>query len=225
MLLKVKWFHLHIPKTAGSSLNAMLSDSLGDQFQNHNLEENELKAIFGSGHRTFRHIKMNWSDHRIVAILRDPIQRLRSELEHHKRRAERKKYWSIGHIVRAMAYEGFEVDEHLMAHPEIMVRCDNIMTRYLCSSRVPGRITAKHLDEAMTNLDQLDCVILNDEFENGVERLFSQLELPTPKIRYDNQRNSDPLLFEELPAGLESYVEFDKQLFEFAKSKFSSFSD
>jgi len=30
---EVSWFHLHIPKTAGTSLNQMLADAFGDEFQ------------------------------------------------------------------------------------------------------------------------------------------------------------------------------------------------
>ncbi|MCR9194504.1 MAG: sulfotransferase family 2 domain-containing protein [Hyphomonas sp.] len=206
------WFHLHIPKTAGSSLNAMLSEAFGEEFQNHQQVENSETARIKSGHRTFRQVP---SDHQVFAILRDPTSRLRSEIQHHYGRRGEARYHKLGHLFASMIRDGFEPDEYTLRHPAVMAQCDNLLVRYLCSSPVCGAVTEDHLDEAKANVLTLDCVLFNESFAEDTARLFEQLGAPCPEVRADNKRRTEPI-FDELPRELEPFVHFDRQLYDYA---------
>lgn len=213
------WYHVHIPKTAGSSLNAMLSEVFGDEFQNHQKIENKANARIGSGHRTFRQVRSAFPDRKLFAILRDPVNRLRSEVQHHYSRRKRPRYHKLGNLFSSMIRDQFEPDWYILNHPDILIHCDNLMVRYLCSSPIEGRVSDKHLDEAYRNLEELEIVIFNESLGDGCQRLFDLMGAPCPVIRNDNRARIKKPIFEDLPELLNPFVRFDRELHSLAREK------
>jgi len=212
------WFHLHIPKTAGSSLNAMLLEAFGEDFQSHQRVEDATDARIKSGHQYFRQVRRDYPGHKIFAILREPERRLRSEMQHHYGRRDEQRYHKLGHLFASMIRDGFEPDSHTLSHPSIIAQCDNMLVRYLCSSPVSAVVTEGHLEEAKANLSNIDVLLFNESFAEDTARLFEVLGAPRPEIRADNRRRTEPI-FDSIPGEIEHFVRFDRQLYDYAIMK------
>lgn len=111
---------------------------------------------------------------------------------------------------------GFSPDPHVLAHPLVMEHCDNLMVRYLCSSKVYERVTSQHLDQAIENLTRLDQILFNDNFAEGCHRLFVRIGKDCPEIRASNRKRSSSQVFTELPEGMHHLVKYDLRLYEAA---------
>lgn len=166
--------------------------------------------------------RSKWPERRIVKILRDPVARLRSVMQHFYGRRNVSRYHRLGHIIAAMYQDRLEVDPHLLDHPLMRHQCDNVMVRYLSSVAAYDRVTEAHLAEAVENLAQIDVPILNEQFADGAQRLFARLGRDCPPPRRENPRIVEDRLFEELPDGFEPYVRLDSELIAAARARLAS---
>lgn len=129
-----QWFHVHIPKTAGTSLNRMLSEALGNEFAAHHHLDTKAAPRVAASHLPLLHARRKWPERRIVTILRDPGSRLHSVMQHFSGRRTIPRYHRHGHIIAAMYQGSMEVDPFLLDHPLMCQQCDNVMVRYLSSA-------------------------------------------------------------------------------------------
>ena len=210
-----RWFHIHIPKTAGTSLNRMLAASYGSEFSAHDKQVAENKIT--SAHVSYYHISRACPECKLITVLREPIARLRSAMQHFYARRLDRRYYKVGNLIAVMRNDEFKPDDHLMNHPMIAQQCDNVLTRFLCSSPPPVRVTDQHLCEALNNLHRIDVVLSSERFQEGVKTLWKRLDRPCPEILWENRRITKELLFNELPGALSPFVKFDQELFSEAK--------
>lgn len=214
----IELFHVHIPKTAGTSLNAMFEGAFGSKFCNH--EPKRLTADpairMAAAHVTLRSALRQFPNARLITVLRDPESRLKSTLRHLYARRNWSAYSGVGPLVGALIDDKgqFRSSPDLIGRAEFRERFDNLLVRYLTPDPVPEAIMANHVHSALNAIGMFSHVLYQDQFAQDVDTLFDDLGFPgTQEIEKNRAKSSIPL-WDELPQEIEPFLTHDKALYQ-----------
>ena len=199
------WFHIHIPKTAGSTLRTILSRNFQKSYftavsllEHHKLSIDDTREIVQKHHRWLR----CYSDHRLsldvpfdsdliearaIAFVRDPVSQVLSQYNfqrnHHKRRTE----------VEAMTLNEFV--EKKFARPQKNAKRRN--SRGLQLQRLIGSEFGKNLGDIKELLDQGKLFLFPlEEFDLActcMEKMFPESFTSTAYIHANRSKEkADP---------------------------------
>jgi hypothetical protein len=203
-------FLVHIPKTAGNSVNAFMKDCLGERACASHLEIHpEWKfgagpgtifedKVFLSGHVHLRALrqKLTLRNTLVTTVLRDPIDQIISHIAFVRNLAEPEEKerfdghdTEIQHIATCLAELDLGSPVHLKKwaselSPEAQWLFDNCQVRYLTDCEPTDRVTQRDLLGAIGNLQIFDLIGRSD-------RVSSFLTKVAEKMRLERFRYSD----------------------------------
>lgn len=167
----------HIPKTAGSTVNAHFKGLLGSSWQGQALTVSDRstpediaiarRARFVGGHYGTALLSALGPGLRIT-VLRDPLERLVSA-------------WRFQQTLKApLPFETLE-DALAADHPEVRRVLDNVQSRHLASPRLDAPPPREEwLERAQATLSGIDVILWQWQFDDAFRRLLSNLDLPAP---------------------------------------------
>lgn len=213
----IRVFLLHIPKTAGSSLNWYFEQCLGKahcathvESKRHLLAKARIYSFsYVSGHYKLPHFHMldTRNEFKGITILRDPMEQLSSHLRWNKTMRQRRRAFRLLNDPLKDATERLEkldLDDAdalagffaTMSEAERNL-FDNCQTRYLL--RKPAiDLNGHHLTTAIKGLESMAFVGITEQFQRSVDALSRMFGLP---------RNEQPIrrnVNEQLEAALRS---------------------
>lgn len=209
---KAELTFLHIPKTAGVTLHTLLAPNFkGNEIYLNRIivrprrlskmPQHRIDFIYShpfvSGHLPFWAHKKNdphFDERYIVTVLRDPVERVLSFWRYVNERRERSK--------REPLASPLEVDA-------------NGMCKMLTSD--PDLTGDELLQSSIESLLRIDFIIFQDDFDNGVKKLFAKLNFPAPQeIPVLNTTKKEDVSAEVIEQ-IKELNALDIQLYEFAK--------
>ena len=234
-------FFMHIPKTAGMSMRLYLSD----QYHLPNIcpavdwsgllgQEESLKNYsLVQGHFQYNVRNIVAEEAKTLVVLRDPIRRTISGLQHLLRDPN---FHLNHHIAKGLSLK------EIVQHRSIMANFANIQAAYLCASKPIGDVTAylreawatgpgaeasdgerkPNLELAMERLASVDFICLTENLEQSVREMADEMAFHPP-LHFpfiNNSRNvADPLegLSDLEISMVAAYNSVDLPLYEFAK--------
>lgn len=238
----VRVFLLHIPKTAGSSLNWYFQKALGkDRCVTHVESKRDLiyqrffyRYSFVSGHMKLPSFR-RWDARRefnTITILRDPLEQLISHLRWTKTlRLRPDNFVNATDNVRQMAerLETVDLDDAkaLTRYVESMTDTerdlfDNCQVRYLIATP-PPILEEQHYADAVAALESMSFVGITEHFQRCVNAMSARYELaPTTKpIRRNVNELMEPALRSaEARAAVGDLLRFDRRLYERGRQLF-----
>lgn len=236
-------FHVHIPKTAGTSLTKIFEAIYGNKFHRINLQvssdrlwnlgnpnfitDNVRKIrqldVIG-GHVPFRNYPILPEETKFITFLREPLERMWSL------------YWYLIYRRSAavMKSSGNPVSFQMFNHVKELSCVDNDMVRFLSGMDQYGMrltdkvVTGKELNEAKENLEKFFFVGFQDRYESDLTKLSKMLKwsvVPIPKREHLKNDLKPPNPRERVtPTFLRSFdskQRYDIELYEYAKRMFS----
>ncbi|WP_299697844.1 hypothetical protein [Hydrocarboniphaga sp.] len=249
-----KLLFMHIAKTAGTSVNRFLSESVGAARCAFHLEVDprwrtqggraELaKSSVISGHITYPVLssRLDCDDYLKVTLLRNPLDHVLSHLafiRHLAEPSQRSRLAGHSPAIRAFAAKLAATDfadrkavKALVAGlgAEEIVLVDNVQVRYLSSVASAERVRQSHLQSARQSLIHFDHVGLTEQMEPFLAGIASRMNWPLP--RYVPQENRNPERYgidadnPELRAALKPLVIYDQLLYRYARKVFIDGND
>lgn len=220
----IEIFHVHIPKTAGTSLNTFFQEVYGGKFANHDpqLLRLDVNVRAAASHTTFLSARKQFPNARFVTVLRDPVSRFKSTLRHLYARRKWPNYAYIGPVIDALIDENGYVrpSKEIVFGSVFMSRFDNLIVRYLTTSQVVDRIRPEHVDTAIEALPYFYRVLNQDHFDEDVAELCSSLEFPKISAAHANEAKSNIPLWDEMPSIFDSFLEQDLRFYALARKKY-----
>ncbi|GEM_PF-5021306 len=215
--MNIELFHVHIPKTAGTSLNATFENTFGSRFCNHdpNRLRQDASVRMAAAHTPLGSALRQFPNARLITVLREPESRMKSTFRHLYARRNWPAYADIGPIIGAMIDEdgAFRHGTNLINQTEFKDRFDNLLVRYLTPDPVPDRINDEHVNSALDAIGIFDHVLYQDRFAQGVSSLFNDLGFPDiEEMKMNPSRSSIPL-WDALPEEIEPFLVYDKILY------------
>jgi hypothetical protein len=209
--------HLHIPKTAGSSLNRMLSGAYGTmnpttgRFIHYNStlslirDRKRRQRPVILGHIHYEAVQVLAPSRKVITFLRDPVARTISAFEFMKSRPD---VW-LGKLAQGSIAEFLthpQVSGHLR-DGQVRLLGATMNLRKLYADLASGRITREQYESriwdmattpmddaglavAKERLESLDFVGFTETFDEDVRALFSMLGKPCPELVRANQTPS-----------------------------------
>lgn len=236
---------VHIPKTAGTSLNQMLAESIlgSTTFRHYNStthllkDKGRRKSPIIMGHVHYDAYKTLNKDCKIFTILRDPVDRTISAFEFMKSHPET---W-LGQLAQGTLTEFLENDFVAKSVGDIQTRLLGVEINFqmLYADLKNGRITEdeyydfinevghvtvgqEELERAKDRLASMLFFGFTETFSDDVTKLFGILGYPCPEVRQSNRtpdkfRKRDKYSEDEI-ALIRKLNQFDVQLYEYAKA-------
>ncbi len=173
------WFFLHLPRTAGTTLNAILRDNFApqeilsvyraeDYRAARHLEPRQLDSVrLIQGHlflQSYRPPRMYDRDVRVFTFLRDPVSRLISEYRFLKT-------WRANHMYTFLNDNRINFREYLLSgHQRLVYRGKNFMTRFFSGEGLPvERFPRRELEMAKHNLEHEFTVVgIQERFDESL---------------------------------------------------------
>lgn len=207
---EAKFHFLHVPKTAGVTLHSLLQQNFKieetfvfRQFSNTGQFDylpKRVSRVFGynfvSAHFPFWYFQKNdlrFGQNYIVTVLRDPIERVIS-------------HWTYINSRRNLK-DMEPLQSPLDVHP-------NIMCKMFASD--PNLTGEELLKSSIENLQKINFIIFQDDFENGVKALFAKLNFPIPQTIPVLNPSSKIEVSVETIKKIKELNALDIQLYEFA---------
>ncbi|MHA6768403.1 sulfotransferase family protein [Sphingobium ummariense] len=213
----IELFHVHIPKTAGSSLNHTFEKAYGAAFCRH--DPDRLKRDTGvrlaASHTTLASALPKFPNARFITVLREPESRFKSAFRHLFARRKWPDYASIGPIIeRLVDADGYFVaDEDLIFGDEFRDRFDNLEVRYLSPSPIRGRVSYEDRQNTIAGLNRFYRILFQGNFNQDVTSLFADLGQAGVPPEDRNHAKSKIPLWDKLPPVLEAYLEHDHAVY------------
>lgn len=208
---------VHIPKTAGTTLMSLLENNFNkDQWypyrklasdNNFDYTEEDVTRFltkFSScnhelmmGHFPlwfFKNKDPEYEQSYFVTVLRDPVERV------------------LSHYAYLQTTKNHKVDSCFDVYP-------NMMCKMLCTDvTLEGRELLKN---SIKNLHRMDFIIFQDDFDNGVRSLFSELnlELKDGRIPVLNKSTKEKVSMETIKK-IKKMNRLDVSLYKYAKKHF-----
>ena len=241
-----KLFFLHIPKTAGSSVNQSLKNQLGRLPAYTHIEGlmdswNELlDARFLSGHITYPTYEKNFapSNFVVAAFFREPYKHIESHLNWVRHLMEPKKHdFLIEHpvVVQTIAQKLSLLDFASsktwgqfvkQLKPVQYGLFDNLQVRYLSDVKPSERVTETHLEQALARLKKIQLVGIAEHFDESMSLIHQAMGFDKPvekNVRSNVNSFSYGADFSNLDnqKAIEPLVKFDQILYQQALLQFS----
>ena len=219
----VTLFHVHIPKTAGTSLNGMLEKYFGENFCNHNIPklQKDKNVIAAASHTTLLSALSTFPNAKLVTVLRSPEARFKSTIRHLYARKNWPAYSDIGPIISELIDdEGFfRVNSELVKSKLFRDRFDNLQVRYLSLEKVDQSVELKHLNSAKSSLSELYAILLQETFSSDSQKLMESLGEKNVNIMKENKAKSQIPLWDVMPKELLEYIKYDNELYDFISKR------
>ncbi len=213
----VELFHVHIPKTAGTSLNSMLARAFGPDFSDHDRAALDDRANIRAAalHLELRRARPRFPNARLITVLREPESRFKSTIRHLYARRNHPNYADIGPVIAQLVdADGFFVpDEKLLAGREFRERFDNLMVRYLSLTPVEEWVDRGNLETTEEAFSLFDRVLFQENFAEGAQALLADLGYPGAEPEARNLAKSRIPLWERMPDILEPFIALDRELY------------
>lgn len=239
-----KILFLHIPKTAGSSFNAIFRTAVpeGRHFEHLEGHGERLKRIcedglpyFVSGHLTFEAMQtyIERQDVYSITILREPVDQLLSHLKWVKYvgSPEYPRPESVSLPILELARRLFETPlsdiaavERLIDSPTGRQLFDNLHVRYMTNARM-DRVDESHLHGALHNVGKLNFVFVLEDMEVAHGQLRRRIPQLTSIGIENTARISETV---ELADGkihqfYRSFITYDQTLYDAVRSNSRQF--
>ncbi|TIH19990.1 sulfotransferase [Marinifilum sp. JC120] len=216
------FFFLHIPKTAGTTLNhifaakfpeeticSVYSKEEFDFFKKITTKELErIKLV--QGHvfvHDFDEFFSGFMGKNAFTFLREPVSRVVSEYNFLRT-------WPGNHLYNYLNEEKVTLAEYVSSQrPELIYRGKNLMTRSLCGAVDDDRTM---LERAMENLQRLHLVGITERFDESLLMLKKMMNLENVLYEKHNVRKKKKEITEEDVAVVREYNEQDIELYNFA---------
>lgn len=238
-----KIFFIHIPKAAGSSVNDCVCSAIDGAYYTHieglrDRWDDIKEAKFLSGHIRYYEYEKDFSksDYIVFAFFREPFAHVKSHMNWVKRLSEPElieKRESHPDIVKNISDDlaSFEFTDIKALKlyvknikPVAYGLFDNCQVRFLSDVNSNERVTQRHLDQAIKNLQHLHYIGISEYSKESQNQLMSLVGLnrgkPEAKVNinfYDYGLNLNET---EVIDALEPLVKYDLKLYEIAKSRF-----
>ena len=194
-------FFMHIPKTAGSALNAYMSEKVGPQnalvpINRDNLRNGLARQVpqkkYVAGHMRLNHVmaEADISSFIKITLFRDPFRHLISNLAWNRRLAEPSESARLSYLsprqqalVQFLKNTDFTDLKKMARFADDLHRAgfsrdfDNFQTRMLFPKGGIERVTSNHLNTAVDTLSLFDIVGINEQFESFLMTLCDRLSL------------------------------------------------
>ena len=235
-----KILFLHIPKTAGSSFNAIFRNAVpeGRHFEHLEGHGERLKRIcedglpyFVSGHLTFDAMQtyIERQDVYSITILREPVDQLLSHLKWVKYvgSPEYPRPQSVPPPILELARRLFEMPlrdiaavERLIDSPTGRQLFDNLHVRYMTNARM-DRVDESHLRGALGNVRKLSFVFVLEDMEIALGQLRRHIPQLTSIGIENAARISETveLADHEIARFYRELTCFDKKLYDAVRSR------
>lgn len=214
----IELFHVHIPKTAGTSLNATFDSVFGSTFCNHDplRLKNDASVRMAAAHVPLNSALRQFPNAKLVTVIREPESRMKSTFRHLYARRNWPAYAEVGPIIDALIDDKghFRSSVELMGQTEFRNRFDNLLVRYLTPDSVPDRITETHVNSAFDAIGTFSHVLYQDRFAEGVSSLFHDLDIPNIQEMKMNSSKSSIPLWNNLPQEIAPFLVHDKALYQ-----------
>ncbi|WP_320175876.1 sulfotransferase family 2 domain-containing protein [Maridesulfovibrio sp.] len=220
------FFFLHIPKTAGTTLNHIFAAKFPEETicSVYTKEENEfLKKISAEeldrinlvqGHifvHDFDEFFSGFLGKYAFTFLREPVARVVSEYNFLRT-------WPENHLYRYLNDEKVSLIEYVSSlRPELIYRGKNLMTRSLCGAVEDGR---SMLERAKDNLQRLYLFGITERFDESLLMLKRMMNLENVLYEKHNVRKKRSTVTEEELDVIREYNCQDIELYEFASCLF-----
>ncbi len=243
------FFFMHIPKTAGSTLNAFLRCCYPSSQCNFHIERLDYQERINlvsykkciSGHLPWYQLRdlLVDSNYQLYAIIRDPYEQLHSHFNYVRcvqSDAEHEDKFAYRHnkIIRELSIQLNKVKFSNDSEIEKLIHnCrdyqldffDNMQTRYFLDYR-PEKVTMADFEHAKSTIDQFKLVGLTEHYDRYLKRLCHDLQLP-PQVQAERSNKSDSykLFDHSLPStknALHPFVEVDLKIYQYIVEKFWS---
>lgn len=198
-----KIYYVHIPKTAGSTLNYHLGEYYGSHnswvhFEGNKNWSKPYKAAivknynFLSAHMNYVDVseRLDLSNYKIVTLLRNPLKQLISHLNWVARVSDDpssrffknhpKVIQDLSVKLRNIKWEDVDTLHHFVKNLSLHERnlFDNCQTRYLVSKQTRSeKINVKCVDEALKNLEAIDVVGQTERYDDFLNKVINVNEL------------------------------------------------
>ncbi len=215
------FFFLHIPKTGGTSVRLWLEQRLGDKhgsttyFKPSELAERKSDPLI-SGHYDWSVTEQLDFPVRVLTVLRDPVDQVRSHFDH-LQRSERDQH-------KAILTEFPTIEAFAQGHPW----GSNLQTQRLAGLPDDSALRAepeKWLAVAKAHLDQCYWFGVLGQMEESIDRLRKLLGWPARTLRRYQRENvaAEPLwINEEQRALIERANALDRALYDYALARFAA---
>jgi hypothetical protein len=212
---------VHIPRTAGSTLQLVFRSALGHErtllaAHWYDTRDRDLSTFaFVEGHLTADWFAdkfgTDWHSNAIT-MLRDPVARTVSQVRH----------------IRAIPGPLQELVREKVRDPAVVFdripHLVNLQTKYLSRASIDAVVGARALAEAKSTLDRM-AFGLTEAFDSSLALMLVRLRLGVPEFGIVNaasEAHDDDLLSEDFRAAAREHNEVDAQLYEYATSMLQS---
>jgi hypothetical protein len=224
---------VHIPKTAGTSLQLLLNKHIPNHGAPYlggfdEYAEKEKDRDFLSGHFTYEMAFRRFPDAFFITFLRDPVARVVSQYRSLKNPASFSEDWravASAEIVEDMefiwdaTFEEFVFSER----PHVVDHIRNLQTAFLCDPDTQG---PDRLASARWNLERIQFVGLQESYDRSVRLLKRRLPLPWLALRrWKIDRANESISYDvemspRVSARLQALLDQDIALYAYARDLF-----
>ncbi|WP_319779781.1 sulfotransferase family 2 domain-containing protein [Maridesulfovibrio sp.] len=216
------FFFLHIPKTAGTTLNHIFAAKFPEETICSVYTKEEIDYFKGITAKDMEHIQLvqghifvhNFDDFfsgflgkYAFTFLRDPVSRVVSEYNFLRT-------WPGHHLYHYLNTEKITLTEYVSSQrPELIYRGKDLMTRSLCGAEGTG---GSMLERAKKNLQKMHLFGITERFDESLLMLKRMMNLENVLYEKRNVRRKKSEITDDEVAVVKEYNQSDIELYDFA---------